>query len=266
MLSIATELVDGETAVVSLSGEVDLWSAPELKRTLYDLLSAGRKRLVLDLAGVRFMDSTALGVLVGIQRRLDGEERLALAAPSAEVLRVFELTGVAGGFQIFPAADAALEHVTAPDHAESGATPAPPPLTADAALVLGIAATAMPFAQTFDEQAERWLRTLRGHGEAGAVLASLGVQEGPVSGVGEARAAEPSRAFDPEAVEVVSEQAGTIAVERGAATLSTRDVLIAVIHVYGETFERVLGAHGVNLGELVERLASSAPAGAESQG
>jgi anti-sigma B factor antagonist len=264
MLSVPIELVAAETAVVTLSGEVDLWSAPDLKRTLYDLLAAGRKRLVLDLSGVRFMDSTALGVLVGLVRRLGSDEQLALAAPSTEVLRLLELTGVAGAFRIFPARDAALESVTA-DQAALRAVPAVPPLTGDAALLLGITATAMPFAQSHEEQAERWLRALRRHGEAGAVLASLGVQEGPVSRPGDTGPADPSWPFDTEAVESVTETAGRIAAGRGAAKLTTSDVLRAVIDVYGETFERVLEAHDVKLGELGERLGSGEPAEPEAQ-
>lgn len=264
MLSIATELVDDETAVLALTGEVDLWSAPELKRALYDLFTAGRKRVVVDLAAVRFMDSTALGVLVAIDRRLSGDERLALAEPSAEVLRVFELTGVAAGFGVFPTRDAAVRHVTQ-DRVETPMAAATPPLTADAALLLGIAATAMPFAQSLEQQAERWLRALRRHGEGGAVLASLGVQEAPVTRLEDARTSDFPRPADVDAVAIVTDRAGHIAAERGAAKLATGDVLRAVIHVYGETFERVLDAHGASLGELVQRLESSEPTGAERQ-
>lgn len=263
-LSIATEPVDDTTAVVTLVGEVDLWSAPELKRALYAVLATGRKRVIVDLAGVRFMDSTALGVLVAIERRMAGDATLALAAPSPEVLRVFELTGVSAGFRIFAARDAAVEHVTldatAPD---AGATP--PPLTADAALLLGIAATAMPFAQSLDEQAERWLRALRRHGESGAVLASLGVQDDAFSRSKDARGADPSLLLDADAVAIVTENAGLVAAGRGSGKLATCDVLRAVIQVYGDTFDRVLETHGVNRDELVERLERSEPAGAESQ-
>ena len=260
-LSIATQLIDDETAVLMPSGDVDLWSAPELKRMLYEMRAAGRKRLVLDLAGVRFMDSTALGVLVGIERRLADDDRLALAEPSPQVLRVFELTGVAAGFRIFPTRDAAVRYVTL-DDAQPVVSAASPPLTADAALLLGIAATAMPFAQSLEEQAERWLRAMRRHGEAGAVLASLGVQEAPVSRLDDARDPELARPADTDAVAIVTEHAGHIAAERGAAKLATSDVLRAVIQVYGETFDRVLAAHGVNLDELLERLESGEPAGA----
>jgi anti-sigma B factor antagonist len=262
MASFETVPVDDRTVVVELGGELDLWSAPQLKRTLTDVLASGRKRLVLDLARVRFMDSTALGVLVGVDRRLRADERLVLAQAGDAVLRMFEMTGIAAGFRIFPTCDAAISYVTLDEvAADSSRTP---PLTADAALLLGIASTAMPFAQSLEEQGERWLRALRRHGVAGAVLASLGVQEGPVSQLNGGDTGEAIRPGD-DAITIVTDHAGHVAAERGAAKLTTTDVLIAVIHVYGETFARVLARHGVAIEDLLDRLDSGEPAEAESQ-
>lgn len=253
--------VDEKTVVVVVEGELDLWSAPALKRTLYNELGSGHRHLVVDLGGVSFMDSTALGVLLGVELRLAANERLVLAAPSTAVLRLFELSGVAGGMRILPSRDAAIDYVS-PDHA-AHPDPGPPGLTADAALLLGIAATAMPFAQSVDQQAERWLRALRRHGEAGAVLASLGVQEVPVSRLEEGL--EPLGTGEADPVTIVTEHAGRLAVARGATKLASTDVLLAVLEVYGETFARVLAAHDVDLDELRWRLASAQPSGTESQ-
>ena len=261
MASIETVAVDDRTAIVVVEGELDLWSSPELKRALCDQLAHGYKRLVLDLGAVQFMDSTALGVLVGIDRRLSGDERMVLARAGAEVLRLFELSGVAAGMRIFPSRDAAVGYVSL-DPA-SRATADTPPLTADAALLLGIAATAMPFAQSVDEQAERWLRALRRHGEAGAVLAALGVQEVPVTRLEEGR--EPLLSGESDPVTIVTEHAGHVAASRGASKLATTDVLRAVIDVYGATFARVLAAHDVKLDELLTRLEAREPAEAESR-
>src|ERR1700755_3672371 len=58
---------------------------------------------------------------------------------------------------------------------------AAPALAPDAAMVLGIAATAIPFARTPEDEAERWLRVLRLHGEVGSVLQSLGVSEDSIT-------------------------------------------------------------------------------------
>src|SRR5271166_3680271 len=54
----------------------------------------------------------------------------------------------------------------------------------DAAMVLGMAATAMPFARSVDAEAERWLRILRLYGDSGTALQGLGVSEAPLEAIG----------------------------------------------------------------------------------
>jgi len=253
-LTIDTVLIEPQTAVVSLEGDLDLWTAPELKRALCRLLADGCRRLILELAAVRFMDSTALGVLVAVGRRLADDERLVLAQPGPEVLRVLELTGVAGALEIFPTLESALTAIGSAAHQPP--QPAALPLTADAALLLGIASTAMPFAQSLEEQAERWLRALRRHGEAGALLASLGVREAPVSRLD--AQGEPARLGEADPVAIVREHASSVAAARRMSRVTTTDVLIAVNDVYGRTFASVLAQHGVASAELTERLERAA--------
>ncbi len=54
----------------------------------------------------------------------------------------------------------------------------------------------------------------------------------------------------------MTEHAARIAAERGAGGVSTADVLLAVMHVYGKVFERALRAHGTDTDEVLERLAA----------
>src|SRR5918992_4396168 len=56
----------------------------------------------------------------------------------------------------------------------------PPPVSQDAAIVLGLASTALPFATSVEDEAERWLRIMRLHGQVGVALQALGVPEGPL--------------------------------------------------------------------------------------
>lgn len=124
-------------------------------------------------------------------------------------------------------------------------------LAPDAAMVLGIASTAMPFARTREDEAERWLRVLRLHGEVGIALQALGVSEVALPREGEPVAADPVR---PDAVAAVTERTAHIALERGVHGVGTTEVLLAVMDVYGEDFDRVLRAHGTDRGEVLERL------------
>jgi hypothetical protein len=145
-----------------------------------------------------------------------------------------------------------------------------PTVAPDAAIVLGIASTAMPFARTSEAEAERWLRILRVHGEAGAALQALGVSEGrlPESArdadverwAQSAQGGEPGVKVSlpagerPDPVERVVDEAVEIAARRGRADVATTDLLLAVMCVYGGDFDRVLNAHGADREELVECL------------
>lgn len=130
-----------------------------------------------------------------------------------------------------------------------------PALAPDAAMVLGIASTAMPFARNREAEAERWLRLLRLHGEVGIALQALGVSETslPLPAAND-RADRPDEVPDLDAVDAVTEHTVRIARERGAHGVATTDVLMAVMHVYGEDFDRVLVAHGTDRDEVLERL------------
>ena len=106
--------VDERTTIVAVEGELDLARAPSLKWALIDALEAGRNHLVVDLSATTFMDSTGLGVLVGVNRSLTTEARLAIVCPRASLLKIFELSGMDGAFAIFPALEEALAYVRGP--------------------------------------------------------------------------------------------------------------------------------------------------------
>jgi hypothetical protein len=140
-----------------------------------------------------------------------------------------------------------------------------PTLAPDAAIVLGIAATAMPFARTPEDELERWLRLLRLHGEVGTALQALGLSEGPLPEPGErgaARRQAPADSSPRDAVALVTEQAVSVAGERGAHALTTADLLLAVMRVYGDDFDRALRAHGTDRDEVLAELGSRRAASA----
>jgi hypothetical protein len=129
------------------------------------------------------------------------------------------------------------------------------PLSQDAALVVALAGTAMPFAHSAADEAERWLRALRLHGQVGSVLQALGVGEAPLVTGTEYEQGTP--AHGPEILYEVTRRATDLAAEREADTVGTPDVLFAVFEVYGKLFDRALYMRGTSRDELVERLAAA---------
>lgn len=88
--------------VLTVRGEVDVYTAPRLRERLVELASEGHYRIVVDLENVDFLDSTGLGVLVGGLKRLrshDGD--LLLVCTQHRILKVFEITGLTKVFSIF---------------------------------------------------------------------------------------------------------------------------------------------------------------------
>ena len=134
-------------------------------------------------------------------------------------------------------------------------------LAPDAEIVLAIASTAMPFARTPEDQAERWLRVLRLHGEVGIALQALGVSDVALTESSEAADVESGSSAalqDGDVIVTVSERAMDIAAQRGSAGVSTVELLLAVMSVYGEHFSCVLEAHGGDVEELLDRLGVAA--------
>jgi anti-sigma B factor antagonist len=111
--------VDKRTSVTSIEGELDLATAPRLKWALIDAVEAGYKELVVDLLLTTFMDSTALGVLVGVNRSLGVDARMTIVCPRNTVLKIFEFSGLDGMFVIFSTVDEALTY-TREHTAETG--------------------------------------------------------------------------------------------------------------------------------------------------
>jgi anti-sigma B factor antagonist len=106
--AISERQLDERTSVLGVEGELDLASAPNLKWALADVLGTGASQLVIDLSGVTFIDSTALGVLVGAHRGLPAGTRMAIVCSHPDVLNIFELTGLDATFEMFSTFDDAL--------------------------------------------------------------------------------------------------------------------------------------------------------------
>jgi anti-sigma B factor antagonist len=82
-------------ALVSVSGELDLYTSERLRRAIDEAASVGADTVLLDLSGVGFIDSTVLGVIVQESKRLEGRGvSLTLVTDDPRTLRVLEVTGL----------------------------------------------------------------------------------------------------------------------------------------------------------------------------
>ena len=104
----------GDCAVLQVSGEIDLYTAPVLRERIQDLAAKGTVHIIADLSRVDFLDSTGLGVLIGALRVLrDHDGSLSLVITTRRILRLFELTGLT---KVFPPQTSVLAAVTADPH------------------------------------------------------------------------------------------------------------------------------------------------------
>jgi anti-sigma B factor antagonist len=95
------------TIVLRLAGELDLYNADEIRAALDDAIGSGTGRIVVDMAEVEFVDSTALGVLIEARSRV-GDNRLLLAAPGVETRRTLEVSGLDRHLTVHASVEAAL--------------------------------------------------------------------------------------------------------------------------------------------------------------
>ena len=87
--------------VVSVSGEADLYRAPELEHELEEILQLGGSSVVVDLAEVGFIDSTMLGLLLRYQPRFRSRGgSLVLVSDDRRILRTLEITGLDRVFRV----------------------------------------------------------------------------------------------------------------------------------------------------------------------
>ena len=112
-IGITSERLDDDSGLVSISGESDLYTAPQLKGEVLRLIGAGSNRLVVDLTRTSFVDSATLGVLLGGLKRLrpkGGEIVLVIADPN--IRKIFEITLLDRVFPIVDTLPEALDRVT----------------------------------------------------------------------------------------------------------------------------------------------------------
>lgn len=106
-LSLSTHAKEDHT-VLEVGGEIDVYTAPQLRERLVELIDGGTLRIVVDLQAVEFLDSTGLGVLVGGLKRVRAQEGwLRLVSSQERILKIFRITGLEKVFEIYASPEAA---------------------------------------------------------------------------------------------------------------------------------------------------------------
>ena len=98
---------DDGSIVVSLAGELDLYNAQTVREALLGACEEHPERLIVDLSEVKFIDSTALGVLIEARSRMENRRGFILAAPGLETRRALEISGLDRHFSVHDTVDAA---------------------------------------------------------------------------------------------------------------------------------------------------------------
>jgi anti-sigma B factor antagonist len=107
--SIEDRRIDGKAHVIAVSGEVDLFTAPEFKQRVLAPIAEGIDRVIVDLTATTFIDSSSLGALIGAHRRLQQRGGLlVVACDSDAIAKTFRITGLDGVFTIVNSVQAAL--------------------------------------------------------------------------------------------------------------------------------------------------------------
>ncbi|MCA1839550.1 MAG: STAS domain-containing protein [Actinomycetota bacterium] len=97
-------------AVLLVSGEVDVFTAPKVRERLIDLVEQGDHNIIVSLEDVEFLDSTGLGVLVaGLKRVKMHDGTLSVVCTKEKILKIFRITGLTKVFPIFSTVDEAAQ-------------------------------------------------------------------------------------------------------------------------------------------------------------
>ena len=116
--SLTPRPIEDGIVVLDLGGEVDAFTAPNLKQEMVNQIERGVSRIAVDLADVTYLDSTGLGVLIGgLKRTRDKNGELVLICPNVRIMRIFDITGLSRIFEMFKTESEALDRLRAQPNA-----------------------------------------------------------------------------------------------------------------------------------------------------
>ena len=109
-IKVNTRSIPDKAHVVEVQGEIDVYTSPRVKEMINELIEQGRFHLIIDLEGVRYIDSTGLGVLIGALKKVrEHEGRILLVCTNPQIKKIFNITGLVKIFEIYKDEEEALK-------------------------------------------------------------------------------------------------------------------------------------------------------------
>lgn len=109
---MVVRMLEGDIPVIEMQGEIDVYTAPQLKQQMIVLMEDGASVILVNLTLVEYLDSTALGVLIGgLKRMRETDGNMILICPAPRIRRVFEVTGLDKIFDIYNSEADVLEAI-----------------------------------------------------------------------------------------------------------------------------------------------------------
>jgi anti-sigma B factor antagonist len=95
-------MTQGSTSIVTIFGDVDVYTAPRFDDCLQSLLASGKTNIAVDLENCTYFDSEGIKAIIRAIRKRDGETSLTVVGARGIVLRVFEITGLKTLLKMLP--------------------------------------------------------------------------------------------------------------------------------------------------------------------
>jgi anti-sigma B factor antagonist len=111
-IKVNVKAADDKAFVIEVQGEIDVYTSPRVKESINDLIEKGNYNLVINLEGVRYIDSTGLGVLIGALKKVrEHNGRIILICNNPQIKKIFNITGLVKIFEIFKTEEEALKNL-----------------------------------------------------------------------------------------------------------------------------------------------------------